>query len=211
VTRALVAVAVVTAAAYFGASLAGWSVAAVLLKPLPALCMAAMVLARPGLMPRLVAAGLVFGAVGDVALELGHFIPGLGAFLVGHLCYAAGFSADGARLRPWRLLPFALYTAAMLGYLWPTLGPVRIAVLLYAAAFTATMWRAAARVPMPGATLGLAGAIVFAASDTLIALERFRGMGELSWAIMPLYWIGQGLIAASVLRAAPPAGRPPVV
>ena len=65
--------------------------------------------------------------------------------------------------------------------------------------------------PMPGAALGLAGAIVFAASDTLIALERFRGMGELSWAIMPLYWIGQGLIAASVLASVPAGDRPAVV
>jgi alkenylglycerophosphocholine/alkenylglycerophosphoethanolamine hydrolase len=204
-SRTLVVLAVVTAAGYLVASLAGWTLAAVLLKPLPALAMAAMVLSRPGTLARWMAAGLAFGAVGDVALELGRFIPGLAAFLVGHVCYAIGFWADGARLRPLRLVPFALYTGAMLAFLWPTLGPVRLAVVLYAAAFTATMWRAAARLPGPGTSLGLAGAVVFAASDTLIALERFRGIDDLAWAIMPLYWIGQGLIAASVLRAAGPA------
>ena len=51
----------------------------------------------------------------------------------------------------------------------------------------------------------LLGALLFAASDSLIGLTRFRGAAP--WAellILPLYWAGQALIAASA-RADRPA------
>ena len=70
------------------------------------------------------------------------------------------------------------------------------------------LWRAAARVGGPGpraAALGLAGALFFAASDTLIALDRFRGhIPGAGHPIIVLYWLGQLGIAAS---AVPPRDR----
>jgi YhhN-like protein len=70
------------------------------------------------------------------------------------------------------------------------------------------LWRAAARVGSPAddpraARLGLLGALLFAASDSLIALDRFHApLGAAGHAILPLYWLGQLGIA---LSAAPPA------
>jgi uncharacterized membrane protein YhhN len=67
------------------------------------------------------------------------------------------------------------------------------------------MWRAAARVGNPGtsalpALLGLAGAVAFGASDTLIAFDRFyTPMPGVRWPIMILYWMGQWGIAASTV------------
>ncbi len=69
------------------------------------------------------------------------------------------------------------------------------------------MWRAAARVGSPGtpalaALLGLAGAIAFGASDTLIAFDRFAApIPGARWPIMVLYWLGQCGIAASAVVA----------
>jgi uncharacterized membrane protein YhhN len=62
------------------------------------------------------------------------------------------------------------------------------------AAIVTMMWRAAAR---PGPT-ALLGAMLFGASDTLIAFDRFHA--PLPWARLPiilLYWAGQLLIALS--------------
>ena len=67
------------------------------------------------------------------------------------------------------------------------------------------MWRAAARVGSPGtpalaAALGLAGAVAFGASDTLIAFNRFAApIPGVRWPIMVLYWLGQSGIAASAV------------
>jgi hypothetical protein len=86
-------------------------------------------------------------------------------------------------------------------------------VLAYTAAICTMLWRAAARVGAPGddaraAWLGLAGALLFAASDSLIALERFHGpLGGGGQAILPLYWLGQLGIALS----AAPRARAPLV
>jgi len=65
------------------------------------------------------------------------------------------------------------------------------------------VWRAAARVgqcgaPRPGEWAALAGAILFALSDTLIALDRFHTrIPGASFAIILLYWAGQAGIAMS--------------
>jgi alkenylglycerophosphocholine/alkenylglycerophosphoethanolamine hydrolase len=70
------------------------------------------------------------------------------------------------------------------------------------------MWRAAARVGSPAtprlaARLGIAGAIAFGASDTLIALDRFaQPIPGVQLPILVLYWLGQWGIAASAALSA---------
>ena len=65
------------------------------------------------------------------------------------------------------------------------------------------VWRAAARVghsgaPRPGEWAGLGGAILFALSDTLIALDRFHApLAGVRVPIILLYWAGQLGIARS--------------
>jgi uncharacterized membrane protein YhhN len=71
------------------------------------------------------------------------------------------------------------------------------------------MWRAAARIGASprgfcAAAIGLAGALLFAASDTLIALDRFHAsIPGARYPIIALYWLGQlGLATSVVVRPA---------
>lgn len=174
------------------------------LKPLPVVVLAAWVLWRSSsLGGRLVAAGLLLSALGDALLEWGTFLPGLLAFLVAHVAYIAAFVADERRPALARLVPFAAWSLAAFDQVRPGLGALTLPVAVYVAVITIMMWRAAARVgspstPPPAALVGLAGALAFGASDTLLALDRFAGPvpGARYW-IMILYWLGQWAIAAS--------------
>jgi uncharacterized membrane protein YhhN len=195
------------------AEAAGWEAARLLLKPLPAACLAAWVAARAGRRSLAVAAGLALSAVADAAIEAA-FLAGLALFLIVHLAYAAAFSADARVLRPWRALPVAACFAAALAPLWAGLGPLRGPVVAYAVALGAMVWRAAARVghggrATPGHWAGFAGAMLFALSDALLALERFGPPAPLAGAlVLPLYWAGQLGIAVSAVEPRGDARRP---
>jgi uncharacterized membrane protein YhhN len=180
-------------------------------KPLPVLCLVAGVASRgAGALSRLVVVGLLLSGVGDVLLEVGRFVPGLAAFLVAHVAYALAFLSETRRAAPAWAVGFALYGIAVFLFLLPGLGAQAGPVLAYTVAICAMLWRAAARVGAPGAAvpsrLGLAGALLFAASDTLIALDRFHApLPRARYAIILLYWLGQLGIAASTLPR--PGGR----
>jgi len=177
-------------------------------KPIPALALAALV-AGPGGLRRALAAGLLLSAAGDLLLELpGHFVAGLAAFLAAHLAYATGFLLETTRPAAGRLLPVAAWMGGTYAFLWPGLGSMAVPVGAYVVAIGAMIWRAAARVGARGPArkvewLGLAGALTFALSDTLIALDRFHApLAGVRYPIMTLYWVGQGLIAASAAEPA---------
>jgi len=174
---------------------------AVALKPLPVLCLAAWVAAGARTPSAwLVVAGLVVSLVADVLIE-SSFLAGLGTFLLAHVAYIAAFVARTGEPRPMLLLPFLAWGALVLARLWPGLGPMRVPVIVYAAVICTMMWRAAAMVGTPGGWTALAGAVLFAASDTLIAWDRFhRPIPGSRYPIMLLYWAGQLLIAMSARR-----------
>jgi uncharacterized membrane protein YhhN len=105
-----------------------------------------------------------------------------------------------------RALPFAAWGLVTFNLLRPGLGTLALPVGAYVVVITIMMWRAAARVGSPrargAAWLGLAGAIAFGASDTLIAVTRFlQPIEGVRVPIMLLYWFGQWGIAASVAAA----------
>jgi uncharacterized membrane protein YhhN len=195
---------VFVAAAVLYLSGIGAGPARIALKPVPVLALALWVAARSREpLGRLVTAGLLLSALGDVVLETGRFLPGLVAFLTAHVAYVVGFVSDERRLRPGLLVPFAAWSAGAYALLRPGLGEMALPVAVYVALITVMMWRAAARVggagtPLLNARLGALGAVAFGASDTLVAFGRFRQpipYGELT--IMLLYWLGQLGIAAS--------------
>ena len=180
-----------------------------LAKPLPALVLAVWVVqGNDRALGRLVSIGLVVSALGDVLLEAGRFLPGLVAFLGAHVAYVAAFLSDERRLRLLRLAPFAAWTASIFPLLRPGLGEMTVPVAVYVGVITIVMWRAAARVGSPAtprlaARLGIAGAIAFGASDTLIALDRFaQPIPGVQLPILVLYWLGQWGIAASAALSA---------
>lgn len=167
-----------------------------LLKVVPALALAAG-LARPH--PALALAFACY-ALGDYfLLDKGRrFLPGLGAFLVGHLVFVVAVAAAPS---PMLLLPGLAVAAGMCGALWRGLhGRLRVAVPVYALALVALLVAAEALGP-----LAVAGAAVFLVSDALLALQRFRG-----WklggdpAVMITYYAALGLLAAPALRPAGP-------
>jgi alkenylglycerophosphocholine/alkenylglycerophosphoethanolamine hydrolase len=179
------------------------------LKPVPVIALAAWVSPRNRtLLGRLVTAGLLLSALGDVLLEAGRFLPGLVAFLAAHVAYLVAFVSDERRLRLARLLPFAAWTAGAFGLLCPGLGEMTVPVALYIGVITLMMWRASARLGSPtvspiAARLGLAGAIAFGASDTLLAFDRFlQPISGVHFAILALYWLAQCGIAASAALGA---------
>lgn len=178
-------------------------------KPVPVLVMALWValLPRRGRYQWAVIAGLLLSAVGDVLLSLSPdtFLPGLIAFLVGHIAYIVAFLDDG---RDWRLLRGLLvyaYGALVYFYLYTAgdLGSMAFPVLDYMLVICTMLWRASARVGAAGvvqrsAWLGLAGALFFTLSDSLLALGMFAGQRPFGpHAVILTYWAGQLGIALS--------------
>ncbi len=176
-----------------------------LTKPVPVLTLAILVLAGPrDAYSRMMASGLLVSALGDLLLEReGLFLAGLLAFLLAHLLYGAAFILD-VRQPAWpRLVPFAAWGGGAWAVLRPGLGAMAGPVLVYLLATLAMMWRAWARVGRSprgraSAFWAAAGAVLFGASDTLIALDRFHaGIPLVRWPIILLDWAGQWGLARS--------------
>jgi len=199
--RALGALAVAAAIAYLVGLAAHRPDLRLRAKPVPALALAALVLAerRDGYGAAL-AGGLFLSALGDTLLEVpGHFVAGLATFLCAHVAYTVAFLRDERRLRLGRAAPFAIWLLAAFAYVRPGLGEMTVPVVVYMLAIGTMMWRAAARAgDHPGAAAAVMGAALFGLSDTLIAIDRFRApIPGAPYAIILLYWAGQAGIAAS--------------
>jgi alkenylglycerophosphocholine/alkenylglycerophosphoethanolamine hydrolase len=183
-------------------------------KPWPVVALARWVLAasRTRQRPELttVAQALFLGASGDLLLEIDPslFLLGLVAFLLGHLLYVVALHRE-TRGPAWaRALPGAVYVAGMIALLAPRLPATLVGpVAVYAVVLGVVLFRAAARVGVPGldarwTRLGLLGAVLFTASDSLIAIDRFHTeLPGARYLIMASYWAGQGLLALSLVHA----------
>jgi alkenylglycerophosphocholine/alkenylglycerophosphoethanolamine hydrolase len=216
-TRLVGVIALVAAATFFFGLATDRPALRLATKPVPALTLAIWVATRrnDGL-ARLVTAGLVLSGLGDLLLEKALFFQGLVAFLLAHVAYVLGFVTVTTRPALVRALPIAAWCGLVLAGLGAGLGEMAGPVTAYVAVIGTMMWRAAARVghtgkPTRAQWLGLAGALLFGLSDTLIALDRFVApLPGVRWPIMLLYWSGQWGIAASAAspeRAAEQANR----
>ncbi len=149
---------------------------------------------------------LAFGALGDVFLMLPRnlFLPGLTAFLVGHLAYIAGFLASG--IEPIRI---AVYTAIVIlpasvvlpgviqGVLLRRQRLLVPPVLVYSLVITTMVGAALGS----GRPLAMIGGVLFYASDTLIGYNRF--VTQRAWmpfAIIVTYHLGQAGLVLSMAR-----------
>jgi uncharacterized membrane protein YhhN len=150
-------------------------------------------------------AALVFSLVGDVLLMLPseQFLGGLLAFLVGHLCYIAGFWTDAptaiAFLASAALAAVAIGTVArrILPAVRSTDPPLTGPVAGYMVVIGVMVASALAT----GNLVAAAGAALFAASDSLIAWNRFVGaLPAAGLAIMVTYHLGQALLVLSLLH-----------
>ena len=175
-------------------------------KPIPIVCMmiGLRLTARDRYATRILI-GLVFSLIGDLLLEASPdlFVPGLLAFLLAQVWYIAAFLGATRALKLWRLLPFAGWGIIVYAILLPNLGGMALPVGAYVIVICVMMWRASA---LEGggtaARAALIGAVLFALSDTLIALNKFGAPieGAHYWIII-LYWLGQLGITLSARRA----------
>ncbi|MGH8976930.1 MAG: lysoplasmalogenase [Acidimicrobiia bacterium] len=150
-------------------------------------------------------AALVFSLAGDVFLMLPRdaFIAGLSAFLVAHVCYIAGFWTDppGVSAAIVATVVVIVAIAPIAHRILRALGDapqLRAPVSLYMVVIAAMVASAIAS----GNVVAAGGAVLFAASDSLIAWDRFvvpvRGAGVI---IMVTYHLGQALLTLSLLVA----------
>jgi uncharacterized membrane protein YhhN len=146
---------------------------------------------------RLVGMGLLLGAAGDVILEAGYFLPGLIVFLLGHVLYIGAFLQKSREMAVSWLLPAVVYVGALLVLCVPKAGPFAVPVVAYGLVIGSMAWRAGAW----GSGWAIVGAYVFAFSDSIIAINKFVTpvMGAAP-VIMLTYWLGQFLIASSVVQ-----------
>ena len=150
--------------------------------------------------------GLLFSLAGDIWLMLpsNRFLYGLASFLLAHVCYLSAFliSAPGHGFL-WPLLPLSLIGAVVLGYLWPALpAGLRAPVSLYVAVIVAMAASAVSRAMTffaLSALVAAIGALLFFASDAVLAINRFRRPFHLAHAVvLASYFAGQLMISFSI-------------
>jgi uncharacterized membrane protein YhhN len=158
---------------------------------------------------RLLGGALLLSSLGDLFLAIrggGFFLCGLLSFLAAHLLYIALF----IRHRPkpvsaggWKkplVAVVLLYAALMAWWLLPVPGGLSLPVTVYLSVLTA-MVVAAILTGFESRWIA-AGAVLFLISDSLIAVNRFKGLmgaveaGVLIWAT---YYNAQSLISLGVM------------
>jgi len=184
----------------------GWRWLVLSAKPLASGCFVVVALLRYAPGDRYgtsVLVALALCLVGDVLLIFKKaFRVGLVSFLFGQLAYAMAFHAL-VPVSSWPLLPAVpLLAIGVLTARWlsPHLGEMRVPVFAYVAVISVMVWGAAAAVLGGRATPQVVvGALLFYASDLAVARDRFVERAFVNRAIgLPLYYIGQLLLASSV-------------
>ncbi|MBN1681323.1 MAG: lysoplasmalogenase [Anaerolineae bacterium] len=153
----------------------------------------------------LIVAGLVASLAGDVFLMLppDYFVRGLISFLFAHIFYIIAFTVEGDGTAPfWTIIPFVVYGVIILWRLWPDIGSLKIPVMVYITAILIMAWQAANRwleTEQNGSLLALAGAYLFVASDSVLAVERFKHpFRSARFWVLSSYFAAQTLIALSI-------------
>ena len=181
-----------------------WAVPASKALLMPALIVAVVLSVRaprPRVLWVLVIA-LLCSWVGDVLLSFpGWFVPGLLAFLAGHVAFIVLFlrlpAPDGGRRVPAWTLVYVVWYVAFLALLGPHFGALFVPVAVYGAVLGVMAALAAGR----GGLIAVGGAL-FVVSDSVLALGRFLPGYEFALhdlVVMTTYLAAQGLIAWGVV------------
>ncbi len=149
--------------------------------------------------------GLVLSLSGDVALVLegkSAFLWGLRLFLAAHIAYTAVFMSLG-RFSP-RDIPSAILLflagAGFYALIRPGLGPLKGPVIAYMVIISLMVHRALSTLTSPlfspaQATMIAVGALLFYASDVILAANKFWKPWRYHRFSLALYYGGQFLIA----------------
>jgi uncharacterized membrane protein YhhN len=152
-------------------------------------------------------AALVFSLLGDVLLldDDRWFVPGLAAFLVAHVCYVIGFWVD-----PPTAVAIAVGAAVAVAFIAPiAVGVIRAlrsgphaALVGPVGAYIVVIGAMVASALASGKPAAAVGALLFAASDAMIAWNKFvRSFTWAGVAIMVTYHLGQLGLVSSLLHS----------
>ena len=155
-----------------------------------------------------VMAALVFSWGGDVFLISSEwFTAGLVSFLIAHIFYIIAYQKTGAasgKLKPLDIIKFIVYGAVLIWVIYPGLGDLLIPVLIYALVLLGMgVWAHKRRGATSSASFQLVaiGAILFALSDGLIAINKFAF--EIPFErvlVMSIYMTAQYLIVQGLIK-----------
>ncbi len=188
----------------------------VITKPFIVLALLGYYLAGAEVRSHVFAAALLFCWVGDVLLMFrseAFFIFGLAAFLTGHVLYIVTYLQHRVADRSKELLgpqkarlafPLLLLGTGLVTILYPRLGGMKFPVMVYATVITVMSMTALfrfGRTNYKSFAYVMAGALLFVASDSLLAVNKFLSPFEFSGiAIMTTYCAAQYLIVEGLLR-----------
>ena len=140
-----------------------------------------------------------------------YFIAGLIAFLISHICYIILFSKLlQASLKKSNYLywvgttAITLYLTIMMIVLLPNLGELKLPVFVYALTISIMLlfaFKGFLNWHKPANTYIVIGALVFVASDSILAFDKFYApIQQSSLLIMSTYLIAQFLIVVGILK-----------
>lgn len=173
-----------------------------LIKILPIMILAIAVAKTSGFSGKtLLLLALVFSAIGDVLLEQGFFVPGIGAFLIAQLHYGVFFASNWSSAKTrWPMSGLILIFMLVMAFLLaPHLGELKLPVFAYLVVIGAMgLLASQSNMPLKWSVLG---AFVFILSDSFIAIDRFLHPLPLSsYLIMASYYAAQWMIAQGALN-----------
>lgn len=159
---------------------------------------------------KLVIGGLFFSWVGDTLLLFQakddlFFLGGLSAFLLAHVFYILYFrallKARQVQLSWIVLLPVAVYYGVLMIVLFPHLGTMQGPVVVYGLVISTMLFLALQTVrAVKGGPLMAAGALLFVASDSILAFNRFyQPFAMAGLLIMLTYVVAQSWITEGAL------------
>lgn len=155
--------------------------------------------------------GLCASWIGDILLQFkGLFIPGLVSFLTAHIFYISFLIRTRSehpsffKLRPVMLIAVLAYLIELMNVLWPYLGNMKIPVVAYgitiSTMLSTALWQYQ-KLDNKTALYFIIGAISFVLSDSLLAVDKFKGQFAYSGImIMTTYIIAQLFIVLGAIR-----------
>ena len=155
--------------------------------------------------------GLLSSWLGDIFLQFeGMFIPGLIFFLFAHIFYIKFFIETQSennsffKMRPVMLIVVLAYLIELMHFLWSHLGSMKIPVLAYGITISimlsAALWQYQ-KLEFKTALLLILGATCFVASDSLLAVNKFKApFSNAGIYIMTTYILAQLFIVIGAIR-----------
>lgn len=180
----------------------------VLTKPIPIICFGLWALnSDTSKYSKTIAISLLICSIADIFLEFKTnnkmFLIGMLFFGLGHAGYITAFLNKTKKINIELFLPFLIWGGSIMYVLHNKLGPMLIPVSIYSILLVSMMWRGLSLLRVwswkSEVVLIPIGAIIFAISDTLIALDRFNEpISYVRYPIIITYYVAQFLLAYSV-------------